>query len=334
MDQQLPSSPLNPEFIIKLASGELINDFRLAYNQARELLNNMDVRLAMLKGEEKELIVQSLREAISVTSIKMPQLKIELASFIEAKHKNLPLAIAASTARIPIWLYGDAGSGKSTAAEQIARLLDTPFGFISVCPTTSKSELFGYKDGHGTYHDTIFRNIYENGGVFLIDEIDNGNPGILSVLNNALASSACAFPDGIVKKHQNFIIMAAANTIGHGGNIKYVGRNPLDATTLDRFVFVEMNIDENLEKNLLGIETKEKLVDIFGDGCSIAEWHGRVLKARKKAQEIGVNHLVTPRAAIYGAKLLSGGVSLKHVDNMCLRKGLEQSIWDKIKTAL
>ena len=126
-------------------------------------------------------------------------------------------------------------------------MLELPFRFISVCPTTTKSEFFGYRDAVGKYHSTAFREIFEGGGVFLIDEIDNGNSSSLSVLNTALVNDHCAFPDGNIERHPDAVFVAAANTIGRGADVRYIGRNALDATTLDRFVFVRMDIDENLE---------------------------------------------------------------------------------------
>jgi cobaltochelatase CobS len=112
----------------------------------------------------------------------------------------------------------------------------------------------------GEYSSTLFRKAYEHGGVFLVDEIDNGNPNILAALNAALSGTVCAFPDGMVKRHPDFRCIAAANTFGMGGSAQYVGRNKLDEATLDRFHRREVNYDTKLEAALFGQELVDRIV--------------------------------------------------------------------------
>ena len=58
-------------------------------------------------------------------------------------HYHTPLVRAALQADVPIWLHGEAGSGKSTAGEQAADSLGLPFRSVSLGPTTSKSRPHG-----------------------------------------------------------------------------------------------------------------------------------------------------------------------------------------------
>ncbi|PSO46410.1 MAG: hypothetical protein BRC24_02135 [Parcubacteria group bacterium SW_4_46_8] len=249
-----------------------------------------------------------------------------------AKHRKLPLLRVAVQTKVPVWLYGDSGSGKSTAARQVAEECGLDFRFISVCPTTSKSDLLGYNDAAGNYHPTAFREIYENGGVFLIDEIDNGNPSVLAVLNAALSNEHCAFPDGNVARHEDTRIIAAANTIGRGASFEYVGRNALDITTLDRFVYIRMDIDENLEAALTGGDyDPDEAVDISAGGAvDTAQWRSFVQSVRDACHELGVNHLVSPRACIYGHRLIQAGVGCRHLERMCVWKGISPEEKEKI----
>jgi hypothetical protein len=173
--------------------------------------------------------------------------------------------------------------------------------------------------------------MYECGGVFLIDEIDNGNPSILSVLNTALANGQCAFPDRHVLQHPDNVIVAAANTIGRGADVRYIGRNALDATTLDRFVFLRMDIDENLESAIAGAEWQsELLIDhTIGDTYTHVEWCRYVQTVRWAAGKLGLEHIISPRATIYGMRLTDVGVTKEHVEQLCLWKGLRET--DRIK---
>ena len=61
----------------------------------------------------------------------------------------------------------------------------------SVCLTTSESKLLGYNGvSDGKYVRSPLPEAYEFGGVFLLDEIDLGNPGILAVLNQLMAATS------------------------------------------------------------------------------------------------------------------------------------------------
>lgn len=195
---------------------------------------------------------------IELIKIHAPVNKIEISfndqkTIIEgAHHSQFENVLKFIGAGIHIYLHGPAGTGKTQMAENAAIALNKRFFCISVCAQSTKSDLLGFMNAGGVYVRPLFREAYENGGVFLIDEIDNGNPNILAVLNSALANGHCAFPDGMVKRHKDFICIAAANTFGTGPDRMYVGRNQLDAATLNRFMQVEIDYDINLEKLLFG----------------------------------------------------------------------------------
>ena len=166
------------------------------------------------------------------------------------QHYKLSQVLRYVQIRQSLYLYGPAGTGKTKLAEIAANAIGLPFYPISVCGQTTKSDLLGYTTANGSYIETIFRTAYENGGVFLLDELDNGNPNVTAVLNSALANGFCAFPDKFVKRHPDFICIAAANTFGTGATAEHIGRNPIDAATLDRFKQIFVDYDEELETEL------------------------------------------------------------------------------------
>jgi cobaltochelatase CobS len=149
---------------------------------------------------------------------------------------------------------------KSMLAKHAAEALGLPFQALSLGPTTPMSKVFGYFDAHGHYHDTPFRRAFEHGGVMLLDELDNGHPGLLGELNQALAPRARAFADGMVTAHDDFRLVATANTYGTGGDRQYVGRQVLDAATLDRFVMIDVPIDPLLEQRIVPAEVSAPYV--------------------------------------------------------------------------
>ena len=161
---------------------------------------------------------------------------------------------------------------------------------------------------------TIFRQAYEHGGIFSFEEIDAGNPNVLTVINNAMSQDTYAFPDKIVNKHPKFILAASGNTYGTGATLKYIGRNPLDAATLDRFVMVYTDYDKDLENRL----------------CSNKEWLSWVHQVREVVAKYDMKMVVGTRAVLFGEKLLNAGIPLEAVKQMVVFKGAPRADIDKI----
>ena len=198
-----------------------------------------------------------------------------------------------------VLMVGPAGTGKSTIAEQAAKALGLEFSSESVNAQTSSAALKGYMSADGRYIGTEFRDRFENGGVFLLDEVDAGNPNVLGVLNSALANGWMAFPDRMVKRHKDFVAIAAGNTYGNGATAEYVGRNPLDKAFTDRFMFMDVAIDESIEDAM-----------VFGTGIDTQlgkRWLKFVRTVRANVETHGLKVVVSPRGALGGAKMLASG---------------------------
>lgn len=215
-----------------------------------------------------------------------------------------------------IFLVGSAGSGKTTAAANVAKALNLEFYFTGAI--TSEHKLTGFIDARGKVVITDFRRAYEQGGLFLFDEIDASFPQALLAFNAALANSFMDFPDGRITKHKNFHCIAAANTFGTGADRQYVGRNQLDAASLDRFITINWEIDEQLEYELAKNNT----------------WVSHVQKVRKAVQKLGDRVVISPRASIQGADLLRSGISFEEVEQAVLWKGLDASRIQMIKSRM
>jgi cobaltochelatase CobS len=239
-----------------------------------------------------------------------------------ATHHKLADVIKILATGEHVLMVGPAGTGKSTIAEQAAEALNLPAYSLSLSPQTSSASVFGYMHATGGYVRTLFREAFEHGGVFNFDEMDNGHPSILAAINGALANGHAAFPDGMVKRNASFRVVGSANTYGRGADRKYVGRQALDAATLDRFTFLTIDIDEALERNLCestgaGSDTVSKVLTY-------------VKKIRKNVESTGLPVVVSPRASVGLCRLLSAGFSVPDAIDARVRRGLSDQDWTKL----
>jgi cobaltochelatase CobS len=239
------------------------------------------------------------------------------------QHERFPLLLQVLACGLNVLLVGPAGTGKTTAARKAAEALGLGFSCLSVGPQTSKSDLLGFVDAGGTYRESLFVQAYRDGGVFLLDEIDAGNAGVLTVLNAALAGDVMATPVGMVKRSPRFLTVAGANTYGQGASRQYVGRNQLDAATLDRFAVLDWPVDEGLEAAMVGLPAPAPALDVARGGLlDPAGWLGRVRAVRAAVEKQQVRAVVSPRATQAGVALLAAGVGRFWVEEMVLWRGM------------
>lgn len=215
--------------------------------------------------------------------------------------------------RLNIWIAGPAGTGKTSAVELAAKHLG--LNYSSTGALIESYRVFGFMSpGTGEYIPTLFRKIWEFGGVFLFDDCDGSDPSVFVELNNALANGSCAFPDRQVEKHPDCCLVLTANTWGLGATNDYVGRLKQDAATLDRFVKIFWPIDENLEL----ATTPNK------------PWTVRVQEIRRKVKDKGIKVLVTPRATYYGATLLAAGMDWQDVEAATIKGSMTDDQWNSV----
>lgn len=217
-------------------------------------------------------------------------------------------------ARIHAYIYGPAGCGKSHIVEQAAHHFGLSFDSISLNVMTQPSALLGFMglslDG-GKYVGTAFRQIWEFGGIFLIDEMDNASGNLLTMLNSGLANRFINFPDKTVTMHPDCVVISTGNTTGRGKTAQYIGRQTLDAATLDRFVYLSHNYDEALELRLAaGTAVEEETTGKVEyvpcvDSVLRTKWAKVIQSIRKNMKKHGLQTVVSMRPTITGCKLLN-----------------------------
>lgn len=211
-----------------------------------------------------------------------------------------------------LMMVGPAGSGKTTLAKHVAKALDREFAFISLSAGVTETHLFGRmlpkSDGTWGYVESAFIRIYRNGGVFLFDEIDAADSNVMVAVNAALANGVLANPvtGEVVERHAETLIIAAANTFGRGGDAMYVGRNALDAATLDRFCLATLfvNYDTELEADILRSMVGESEAE------EVRAW---VSDLRGKIASNKIRRVASTRLVEQAAMMLRGGRYLDDV---------------------
>ena len=177
-----------------------------------------------------------------------------------------------------VLLNGPSGTGKNVLGNQIAEALGLEF----YCTPAIRQEykLSGFIDANGNFVETPFYKAWTKGGVYLFDEMDASDATVILNINSALANGYYEFPIGLKKKHKDFYILGAGNTLGNGGDRIYTAREELDASTIDRFAVVPFGYDEKLERELAGNEDIYKFITAV----------------RKAIDETGLRYVVSMRA--------------------------------------
>lgn len=290
--------------------------------KAAPMLGDEGAQLAALiqrlaSGSVNEAKVREI-VADAVKGISAPALTVKLAlpsgevKDLGKQHRQFPDLLTAINAGVFVWLTGPAGSGKTTAAEATAKALGLPFSFNGALDTGYK--VTGFVDAAGRIVSTSFRKAYTEGGLHLFDECDASLAPATLAINAALANGYAEFPDGAVSRHPKFACIAAANTRGAGASFEYIGRNKMDDAFLDRFVQMQWHYDESLERHIAGND----------------EWTSYVQTARAKATAKGLKVVISPRASIFGARLLAAGMKRDDVITMTMRGKMTAEQWNTL----
>ncbi len=252
--------PVNSETATAKSLIEILNSY------SKQLEDLSTIRLDGTMAKAKKIFAETAEKALAEACEKARPIEIRQAGKEPKKVKGvLPpefeRMLQLASQRIPILLVGPAGCGKTYLAAKLAEALEMEFSDQSCSEGMSESVFNGLllpigKNGEFKHVQSPFLDRYETGGVFLLDEIDAGDANLFTYINKAIANDsftvAQRFHKPLVKKSSDFVLVAAANTFGHGADAMYCGRNQLDAATLDRFRvgLICLDYSQKVEKTL------------------------------------------------------------------------------------
>lgn len=313
------------EDIFQYATDYLVKEWTVENSKKKEVESSKNTQdlsiLNILSGEIIKLMGQDLANKIGVEVESKINKYVEdkvVCKVIEYKgehkkvdgiaHEQLETILKFVAMDEPVMMVGPAGTGKNVIAKQVAEALGLDFYFSNA--VTQEYKITGYGDANGNFVKTQFFEAFTKGGVFLLDEMDASCPEALVVLNCAIANRYFDFPViGRVEAHENFRVLANANTFGTGASMEYVGRNQLDGATLNRFALVEVDYDSRIEDNVC--PNKD-----IADFCR---------EFRKVCFDNGVHHIVSYREMSRLYKMIEVAKLDKEVAlKTCLLKGLER----------
>ena len=291
--------------------GQVVMDL-LAKTKLEEIESTVGSRL---EDHVKQFIADNYGTIQRKVEFQLPERKVELQGVVHEKFETVLKFVQADE---PVFLTGPAGSGKNYLCKQVADTLGLPFYFSNA--VTQEYKITGFTDAMGAFHESQFYKAFKNGGVFMLDEMDASIPEVLIILNAAIANRYFDFPApiGYVEASPDFRVIAAGNTFGNGADYDYVGRNQLDAASLDRFAQVRIDYDQRIEYSCAnGDEDLLKFCRAF----------------RKATQKAGIRTVVSYRAISRMAKL-SQCMDAADLLDSCLIKSLETDDLNAIRNDL
>lgn len=252
-------------------------------------------------------------KAIPITVMK-DGTKPDFAAYVPKVDQNYIFPIEATKlvllgieTRVPHYLVGHAGTGKSTLIEQVHARTKRPMMRIQHTVNMEESHLLGLyviRDGETVWEPGPLQIAMKNGITLLADEYDRAPPQVLSVYQPVLEGKALITKEAppewrVIEPHPDFRIAATGNTNGAGDDSGLYPSTALqDFANYERFgIMVEVDFmppkqEAAVVRKQAGVpqEFADKLVDF-------------ATRLRKEFKDGNISAPVSPRSLINAAKV-------------------------------
>lgn len=213
-----------------------------------------------------------------------------------------------------IAIRGPAGNGKSTGAVYVLEQKGYKVYHMDCTDSTTVDQLIGgvtpIPDGKGgismEFKDGLFAQAFKDPkAAVVLDEFDSLDPRVALCLQSALHRnsggngkrkvSASDAPNGHFISLGDCPIVVTMNTFGNGATREYVGRNAMDAASMDRFDSI-LDTSYEAEKEIIGSKFgQEKAEKYSGEIDRIIKWAATV---RTKIEEKSMRIVLSTRRLI------------------------------------
>jgi len=221
---------------------------------------------------------------------------------------NLKNALMAIELRKNLYVWGHAGTGKTTLIEQICARTGRPVMRVQHSIGTEESHVLGQwvvRGGQTEFQPGLLPLAMRNGWTYLADEYDFGNPAVLAVYQPILEPGKSLVikdaPDEwrVVKPHENFRFVATGNTNGSGDDTGlYQGTQIQNAANYDRFGMVLEATYMKAELESAILVNRAKVKKEHAD--KLVDFANRVRESYKNKE---VSNTISPRCLIDAADI-------------------------------
>ena len=218
--------------------------------------------------------------------------------------KNVILALEM---KIPCYVWGHKGAGKTELLEQIAARTNRPAIRVQHTVNTEESHIVGkwaVKAGDTVFEMGPLPLAMMNGWMYIADEYDFALPSVLAVYQSVLEGKSLVITDAdegnrIIKPHPNFRFAATGNTNGSGDETGlYQGTNLQNSANYDRFGMVIHK--KYMKKASESLILQNQVGLLKEDADKMVEFATLVRDAYDGAK---ISDVISPRTLIYAAKI-------------------------------
>ena len=228
--------------------------------------------------------------------------------------------------KIPTYLWGHSGVGKTTMFEQLCARTNRPLFRAQHTANMEEEHIVGgwrLRDGHTHFELGPLPLAMKNGWIYLADEYDFARPEVSSVYQAVLEGKPLVIKEAdpanrVIRPHPNFRIIATGNTNGQGDDSGlYAGTNLQNAANYERFGIVEQMpyMDAALESRLVAAQARIPIVD----AQKLVDYANKI-RTEFKGGRMG--NPISPRSLIYAGQI---GVAKQNY-----RIGLEKSYINRL----
>jgi len=301
-----------------------------ALELAKEMLAEEKARMAKLANKLQDKI--DVLEANTPVTVQIKSGDVVVTEFTN-EHYLMPRLIRLISAGFNPYLWGDAGTGKTTAALRAFTILKRLSEIDTLDLSTFRSMIQGYMTPTGEPVHTAFTRCWCDGKGYIADETDNCPGHVQTLFNSALANGHAALAWGNVARTDGFSFVGTGNTPGRPTR-QFPDRKPMSAAFMDRLYFVHWPLDEAIEARAGGLMIPSRPEPPAARTIAPKDWVTWVKLIREWAKKDMPTLMVTPRASLAGLQALAIGETCEEVAHALVFRGADEELTHKALKAV